>query len=86
MFHGRDANRGLLYDRQRTSGLYQGLARDEWQAAYKENLIRSANGWPIREYYRSAVDPSGNPLGGAAPRILDSKNQPIKPNWTPANW
>ncbi|WP_198315858.1 DUF6443 domain-containing protein [Chitinophaga tropicalis] len=86
MFHGRDANRGVSYDKQYPSGLYQGLSRNEWQASYKENLIRAANGWPIREYYRSAVEPNGNPLGGAAPRILDSKNQPIKPSWMPANW
>ncbi|WP_168771470.1 M91 family zinc metallopeptidase [Chitinophaga ginsengisegetis] len=86
MFHARDANRGLLYDKQYPSGVYNGLARDEWQASYKENQIRAANGWPIREYYRSAVDPSGSPLGGAAPRLLDRKNQPIKPNWMPAGW
>jgi RHS repeat-associated protein len=86
LFHGRDANRGLDFDKQYASGVDKTLAKAEWQATYKENLFRQQLGQPLREYYRTAVDPSGNVLGGGAPRILDSKNNPIKPAWVPANW
>jgi RHS repeat-associated protein len=86
LFHARDANRGLLYDKQYASGLDNGLAKSEWQASYKENILRQQLGEPLREYYRSAVDPSGNPVSGAAPRILDINNNPIRPSWVPNNW
>lgn len=36
MFHGLDANRGLLDNR-----VDQGIERSEWQAVYRENVLRS---------------------------------------------
>lgn len=88
MFHGRDANRGLLYDAQYSSGIYNGLSRSEWQATYKENLIRTEMGSSLREYYFSTKDPNGNLiLIPYAPRLLDTKtNIPIKPTWVPSGW
>jgi len=79
LFHGRDANRGLLDDRK-----YMGLGRDEWQAVYKENIVRKQMGLSLREYYISQ-DNAGviTPL---PPRLLDANNNPIFPLWAPAGW
>jgi len=76
MFHGRDANRGLLDGRQE-----QGLDRDEWQAVYKENQVRSQLGLPLREYYKT--QDNAGVLSPLAPRMLDATNQPILPYWLP---
>ena len=81
MFHGRDANRGLLDNR-----LDQGLKRDEWQASYKENLVRQQLGQPIRTHYKTGLDATTGVASPYAPRIVDSKNVPIKPSWISANW
>ena len=79
LFHGRDANRGLLDGRK-----YIGLGRDEWQAVYKENIVRQQMGLPLREYYISQ-DNAGviTPL---PPRLLDANNNPILPSWVPSGW
>jgi RHS repeat-associated protein len=77
--HGRDANRGLLDTR-----LNNGLARDECQASFKENIIRRQMGLPLREYYRSQDD--GSNITPLPPRLLDASNNPIRPNWVPAGW
>ena len=46
MFHGMDANHGLLDNR-----LYKGIKKDEWQAVYNENRLRKELGLPLRTYY-----------------------------------
>ncbi|MGJ1404162.1 M91 family zinc metallopeptidase [Sphingobacterium siyangense] len=79
LFHGRDANRGLLDGRS-----YRGLKYDEWQATYKENQLRTQMGLPLREYYRSQ-DNNGI-LSPLAPRILDANNKPIRPGWVTKYW
>nr|WP_281277236.1 M91 family zinc metallopeptidase [Sediminibacterium goheungense] len=81
LFHARDANRGLLDTR-----LESGLKRDEWQASYKENVLRGQLGMPTRTNYRTAYDPSTGVSSPTTPRIVDAKNNPIKPSWTPKNW
>ncbi len=72
--HGQDANNGLLDTRE-----YLGLGRDEWQATYRENIIRQQLGAPIREYYR--VQDDGGTRTPLPPRILDANNNPIYPAW-----
>ena len=62
LFHALDANRGLLDDRK-----YQKIYMSEWQAAYKENVLRKCLGLPYRVSY-----------GGV--RMLDDKNMPIHPD------
>ncbi|MHB1922896.1 MAG: M91 family zinc metallopeptidase [Chitinophagaceae bacterium] len=77
--HGRDANRGLLDTRD-----YMGLGRDEWQAVYKENIIRQQMGAPLREYYIS--QDNGGTITPLPPRLLDATNNPILPEWIPSGW
>ncbi len=48
LFHGRDANRGLLDSRK-----YFGLPKSEWQATYSENIMRMQMGIPLRSHYGS---------------------------------
>lgn len=79
LFHGRDANRGLTDNRD-----HNGIDRSEWQASYKENIVRQQMGFPIREYYRSQ-DNAGT-ITPLAPRLLDAANNPIHPAWLPVGW
>ncbi|MBI2282849.1 MAG: hypothetical protein HYU71_03975, partial [Bacteroidetes bacterium] len=81
LFHAKDANRGLLDSR-----LEQGLKRDEWQASYKENIMRGQLGAPTRTNYRTAYDPNTGINTPTTPRIVDAKNAPIRPSWVPKNW
>jgi hypothetical protein len=74
MFHGLDSNRGLLND-----NLINGIKTDEWQAVYRENILRGQLGDPLRTNYIKAVDPLGNYVGGAGPSMLTPSNQPIYP-------
>jgi hypothetical protein len=77
MFHGLDANRGLL-DQRRDFG---GVKRDEWQAVYRENMVRSQSGLPLRTHYQILKDPSGNVLGGTGPRMITPASTPLLPSW-----
>ena len=76
LFHGLDANRGLLDDR-----LEQGLKRSEWQAVYRENNLRSQLGLPLRTHYGVQADHKGNAIGGAGVRTLTTNNTIILPHW-----
>ena len=76
MFHALDANRGLLDKRS-----YNGLERSEWQAVYRENILRGQLNRPLRTYYITTKDPSGNYVGGDGPSMLAGKNIPILPYW-----
>jgi len=79
LFHGRDANRGLMDGR-----LHQGLKRNEWQATFKENQLRLQMGLPLREYYRSQNN--NGVITPLAPRMLNGANQPIRPGWVPVGY
>ena len=76
LFHGLDANRGLLDNR-----LEQGLKRDEWQAVYRENNLRQQLGLPLRTHYKVQADHNGNAIGGAGVRTLTTNNAIILPYW-----
>ncbi len=76
MFHALDSNRGLLDNR-----IEQGIKRDEWQAVYRENLLRSQLGSPLRTHYIKTIDANGNFIGGSGARMLTPANHPILPNW-----
>ena len=78
MFHGLDANRGLLDDR---AYLDPKVDRAEWQAVYRENIMRSQLKMPLRTHYIKTTDPSGTVLGGAGPRMITPANKPILPSW-----
>ncbi len=74
MFHGLDANNGMLNDKDN-----QGVKMSEWQAVYRENILRGDLKIPLRTNYIDVQDPSGNSLRGGGPSMLDNKNQPIQP-------
>ncbi len=74
MFPGLDANRGLLNDR-----LQHGIKGSEWQAVYRENVLRGQIGQPFRINYIKSVDPSGAYIGGSGVRMITPANQPILP-------
>ena len=76
MFHGLDANRGMLDSR-----MDQGIGRSEWQAVYRENVLRSQLGTQLRTHYIKEVDANGNFIGGHGTRMLTPANQPIRPSW-----
>jgi len=59
----------------------QGLNRNEWQASYRENIIRKQLGQPTRTNYRSYQDANTGVLTPAPPRITNATNEPIKPAW-----
>ncbi|MCC8034589.1 MAG: type III secretion system effector protein [Rikenellaceae bacterium] len=76
MFHGLDANRGAL-----VSGEHNGIRKNEWQAVYRENMMRGQAGIPLRTHYETAVTSNGVRIGGSGPRMITSANQPILPSW-----
>jgi RHS repeat-associated protein len=82
LFHARGANRGLLDSRND----HGGLKRSEWQATYKENIIRQQLGLPLRSHYGEQDEGQGI-YKFLLPRVLTSgTNMPIKPSWVPSNW
>lgn len=76
MFHALDSNRGLLDDRRDN-----GVKRDEWQAVYRENILRGQLNEPLRTHYIKSVDSSGNFIGGTGVRMITPTNQPLLPTW-----
>ena len=70
MFHAKDANHGLLDDREE-----YGIKRSEWQAVYNENIFRTQMGYPLRIHY--VRDEHGN---GLVTEMLRN-GKPIKPWW-----
>ena len=73
--HGYDADRGLL---NRTK--INGLKKDEYQASYRENLIRNELGMPYRKYYGALNEY----LQQIDVPVLDSNVEPILPlNYEP---
>lgn len=58
MFHALDANKGLLDDRSEN-----GIKRSEWQAVYRENILREQLNRPLRTHYITKVShPQNNGL------------------------
>ncbi|WP_431160696.1 M91 family zinc metallopeptidase [Flagellimonas beolgyonensis] len=78
MFHALDANRGLLDDR-----LDSGLKRSEWQATYRENILRGQLGLPLRSHYKASLNAATGVRSGLPPRMLTPApaNSPILPVW-----
>ena len=76
MFHALDANRGLLDSR-----FENGIKRSEWQAVFRENILREQLGRPLRTHYRTNKDQDGNFVKGSGPFMLSDKNKPILPVW-----
>ncbi len=75
MFHGQQANQGMLDGR-----MYSGVEREEWGAVYQENLVRSQLGMPLRTHYIKSVDSStGSVLGGYGSRMITPINTPYLP-------
>jgi RHS repeat-associated protein len=77
LFHGLDANRGLLDNR---TYKHNEMSRSEWQACYRENVLRQEMGVPLRTYYRTQRNYDGS-VEGVIPRILTGGNKPLLPPW-----
>ena len=78
MAHASDANNGLLHfanDYRSYQSKHNGLFKFEWRAVYRENLIRSQAGIPLRTHY--GVDLSNGFPVGIGPRLLTPSNLPI---------
>ena len=76
LFHGLDANRGLLDTRA-----HEGIKRSEWQAVYRENILRLQLGLPLRTHYKKVNNLEGKFLDGAGPLMITPSKQPLLPNW-----
>ena len=74
--HAFDSNRGLLNNR-----IEQGVARTEWQAVHKENIIRGQLGLPLRTHYETIKNTKGECIGGTGPRMLTDDNKPLPLSW-----
>jgi RHS repeat-associated protein len=76
--HAVDDNEGLRDDRVPDPS-YPALNRSEWQATYRENIIRQQLGLSLRTNYLSADTGTGQiPYG---PSMLDASGSPISPPW-----
>ncbi|MDR2038465.1 MAG: type III secretion system effector protein [Bacteroidales bacterium] len=84
MGHASDSNQGLLhfgndYTNVTTGATYQymhnGVAKREWRAVYRENIVRDQMGIPLRTHY--GVDQSSSPSLPIGTRLLDANNLPI---------
>ena len=76
MAHGLDANRGTM-----SGGMYNGIGKNEWQAVYRENMMRGQAGIPLRTHYETAITPQGVRTGGIGTPMLNNMNIPILPPW-----
>lgn len=84
MAHALDANRGksddTIYKTSKKEG--ENYTRNEWQAVYRENLIRSELGLPLRTHYGRTLDKETKKYSGSAgTQMLGSDNEIIKPVW-----
>jgi hypothetical protein len=74
MFHGLDANRGVMS----TTQVVDGIIRDEFQASYRENILRGQLKIPYRSHYGEVQEGDEKRLIGP---LLDKNNKPTKPSW-----
>ena len=65
MFHGLDANRG-----QYSETPVSNLSRNEWQACFRENNLRTELHIPLRTFYIPVYDTKGNFVGGSGTSLL----------------
>jgi RHS repeat-associated protein len=75
LFHGLDANRGMLDNRKE-----QGVPRSEWQAVYRENSLRGQLNLPLRTHYATYKNNVGYNIG-TGPSMLNSSGNSILPYW-----
>jgi RHS repeat-associated protein len=85
MFHGRDANQGVLYygnsytnpiTGMKYQATQQGLEKSEWRAVYYENVLRGQAGLPLRTHYGLQQMQNGS-YQPTRPRLLDVNNNPV---------
>lgn len=84
MGHALDSNRGKLDSRINETSKKAGenFKRSEWQAVYRENLMRSELGLPLRTHYGRDIETgTGRYLGPSGTRMLGPNNEIIKPSW-----
>ena len=74
LFHAEDALNGRLDNRK-----VNGVNKSEWQAVFKENLLREQLGLPLRTHYKKRVY-ENNVIEGAGPLMLINGNN-VRPFW-----
>ena len=84
MSHAADANMGLSDSRIHGAGL--GSSRNEWQAVYRENIIRGQLNIPLRISHRSSYNPNTGAVGPLQPFMLSNgtSGAAVPPTWN--NW
>lgn len=70
LFHGLDADGGLLNDRRTLA-----IEQSEWRAIYYENIVRDELGIPLRTHYAKTTDPSNRVLAGTGTDVLAIGNR-----------
>ena len=79
MFHALDANRGRLY-----SKVVDGVKGSEWQAVYRENILRDQLKLPLRTHYKRTeqiMDKEPNINKPTGPYMLTPDHKPLLPSW-----
>jgi RHS repeat-associated protein len=75
MFHALDANRGQMDDREKDK-----IKMSEWQAIYRENVLRNELNMPIRTHFRKTLDRDGNYIRGQGVKMITNDKKPILPD------
>ena len=57
------------------------IEKNEFQAVYRENLIRQELNMPLRTHYITNETTDGTFIKGLGPNMLDSSGKPKRPSW-----
>jgi hypothetical protein len=85
MFHGRDANQGVLhFDNDYTNPLTRAtyyandaaLKKSEWRAVYFENVLRGQLGLHLRTHY-GVKETSPGSFAPDGPKLIDNSGNPV---------
>ena len=84
MAHAYDAIHGLMnFDKIEVFGVpgVKEIEKNEFQAVYRENLIRQELNMPLRTHYITNETTDGTFIKGLGPNMLDSSGKPKRPSW-----
>jgi len=82
--HAYDAIHGLMnFDKIEVFGVpgVKEIEKNEFQAVYRENLIRQELNMPLRTHYITNETTDGTFIKGLGPNMLDSSGKPKRPSW-----
>lgn len=73
LFHALDASSGLIDGTE----VSEGVTRNDYQAVYNENRLRSSMNIPLRTHYK--VIDALNGIGTGPSMLINNRN--VKPSW-----